>query len=183
MLALTGLCSALPSMTVAESCKRVLRADAARCTLVRQQSSWGALVMRTIPDIDFMIVATAHTTAFDSFSHAIRLSAVLATRFHNETAPESFSARSWPAVHQTRLNDSTFRDLAGMVVRTVSYFSLRGIASPSGFERLAVFCSKKSSRMKPLYYSTPVRKCQEHLVGQPRHSPRPLNATLDGHGL
>ena len=66
MLALTGLCSALPSMTVAESCKRVLRADAARCTLVRQQSSWGALVMRTIPDIDFMIVATAHTTAFDS---------------------------------------------------------------------------------------------------------------------
>jgi hypothetical protein len=34
-----------------------------------------------------------------------------------------------------------------------------------------------------LYFSTPVRKCQEHLVGQPRQAPCPLNATLDGPGL
>jgi hypothetical protein len=34
-----------------------------------------------------------------------------------------------------------------------------------------------------IIHSTPVRKCQEHLVGQPRQAPCPLNATLDGHGL
>ena len=64
--------------------------------------------------------------------------------------------------------------------RTVAAFYIS--LSSSAIESARLFYLVRV-RLLEIYFSTPVRKCQEHLVGQPRHSPRPLNATLDGHGL